>query len=361
MTDKPDKESRTEQATDKRLLDAREEGNVPHSREVANFTFLVAGTVTAIATSTIGVQNVTETLAVYLTGISAIRLETNGDVLLLVMALAQKIALVIGPIMLLFTLAGVSAAIMQNPPTLVWKRIMPDFSRVSPAKGFKRLIALSGLLEFAKTTFRFWLMAVAAIWAMYIDWDVFIGSMLYSPDAILFAWLKTTLTVLAMLLGISSALLVFDWPLAHILWRRNLMMSPEEIKQERKQIEGDALIKARRRSIARARTRRRMIRDVSKATVVIANPTHFSIALRYVREEGGAPKVVAKGQDLIALAIRRRAEEHGIPIVEDKALARSLYSKVEIDQMIPVEFYRAIAEILIRLQGGQRRSAPQRA
>lgn len=361
MTDTPDKESRTEQATDKRLLDAREEGNVPHSREVANFTFLVAGTVTAIATSTFGVQNVTETLAVYLSSISSIHLETDGDVLLLVMALAQKIALVIGPILLLFTLAGVSAAILQNPPALVWKRIMPDFSRVSPAKGFKRLVALSGLLEFAKTTFRFWLMAAAAIWAMYIDWDLFIGSMQYSPDAILSAWLKTTLTVLAMLLALSGALLVFDWPLAHILWRRNLRMSPEEIKQERKQIEGDAQIKARRRSIARARTRRRMIRDVSKATVVIANPTHFSVALRYVREEGGAPKVVAKGQDLIALAIRRRAEEHGIPIVEDKALARSLYSKVEIDQMIPVEFYRAIAEILIRLQGSQRRSATQRA
>ena len=361
MTDTPDKESRTEQATDKRLLDAREEGNVPHSREVSNFTFLIAGTITAIATSTFGVQNITETLAALLASVSAVHLETDGDVLLLVTAVAQKIALVIGPMMLIFTVAGVSAAIIQNPPALVWKRIMPDYSRVSPAKGFKRLVALSGLLEFAKTTLRFWIMAGAAVWAMYIDWDLFIGSMQYSPDAILSVWLKTTLTVFAALLALSGALLVFDWPLAHILWRRMLRMSPEEIKQERKQIEGDAHIKARRRSIARARARRRMMRDVSKATVVIANPTHFSIALRYVRQEGGAPKVVAKGQDLIALAIRRRAEELGIPVVEDKALARSLYSKVEIDQMIPVEFYRAIAEILIRLQGGQKRAAPVRA
>jgi flagellar biosynthetic protein FlhB len=93
-----------------------------------------------------------------------------------------------------------------------------------------------------------------------------------------------------------------------------------------------------------------MLRAVPRATVVIANPTHFAIALRYVRSEGGAPRVVAKGQDLIALSIRRVAEENGIPVIEDKALARSLYAKVEVDQMIPVEFYRAIAEIFIRLQ-----------
>ena len=98
-----------------------------------------------------------------------------------------------------------------------------------------------------------------------------------------------------------------------------------------------------------------------RATVVIANPTHFAVALRYVRAEGGAPRVVAKGQDLIALSIRRVAEENGIPVIEDKALARSLYAKVEVDQMIPVEFYRAIAEIFIRLQARRNRMATVRA
>jgi flagellar biosynthetic protein FlhB len=127
-------------------------------------------------------------------------------------------------------------------------------------------------------------------------------------------------------------------------------MAPQEVKDERKQADGDPHIKARRRSIQRSRARKRMMNAVPRATLVVANPTHFAVALRYVRSEGGAPRVVAKGQDLIALSIRRIAEENGIPVVEDKALARSLYAKVEVDQMIPVEFYKAVAQILLRLQ-----------
>ncbi len=138
-------------------------------------------------------------------------------------------------------------------------------------------------------------------------------------------------------------------------------MAPQEIKDERKQSEGDPHLKAKRRSLARSRARKRMLKGVPRATVVIANPTHYSVALRYVRSEGGAPRVVAKGQDLIALAIRRLAEENNIPIIEDKALARSLYAKVEVDQMIPVEFYRAMAEILIRLQTRRNRTGSARA
>jgi flagellar biosynthetic protein FlhB len=165
------------------------------------------------------------------------------------------------------------------------------------------------------------------------------------------------LTSLAVL---SFSLLVFDLPVTHVLWRRSLRMAPQEIKDERKQAEGDPHIKARRRSIARSRARQRMMRAVPRATLVIANPTHFSVALRYVRSEGGAPRVVAKGQDLVALSIRKIAEENGIPIIEDKALARSLYAKVDVDQMIPVEFYKAVAAILLRLQARRNRIAPVR-
>ena len=136
-------------------------------------------------------------------------------------------------------------------------------------------------------------------------------------------------------------------------------MARQEIKDEQEAEEGDPHMKARRRSIARARSRQSMLKGVPRATIVIANPTHFAIALRYVRSEGGAPRVVAKGQDIIALKIRKIAEENGIPVIEDKALARSLYAKVEVDQMIPVEFYRAIAEILIRLQARRARSNPR--
>jgi flagellar biosynthetic protein FlhB len=123
-------------------------------------------------------------------------------------------------------------------------------------------------------------------------------------------------------------------------------MTKQEVKDEMKNIEGDPLIKARMRSLALDRRRRSMLAAVPKATLVIANPTHYAIALRYVREEGGAPRVIAKGADLIALMIRQIAEQHDIPVVEDKALARSMYDAVEVDRMIPPEFYKAVAELV---------------
>jgi flagellar biosynthetic protein FlhB len=123
-------------------------------------------------------------------------------------------------------------------------------------------------------------------------------------------------------------------------------MTRQELKDEMKQAEGDPLVKARLRSLARDRARRRMMAVVPKATVVIANPTHYAVALKYDRAKGGAPVVVAKGVDLIALRIREIAARHSVPVIEDKPLARALYDAVEVDQWIPPEFYRAIAKIL---------------
>jgi flagellar biosynthetic protein FlhB len=203
--------------------------------------------------------------------------------------------------------------------------------------------------------------ATTSVAILMFMWHDFTNSVWSDPSAILALSQKGVTALLTALALLSFSLLIFDFPVAHVLWRRSLRMAPQEIKDERKQSEGDPHMKARRRSIARSRARQRMLKGVPRATVVIANPTHFSVALRYVRSEGGAPRVVAKGQDLIALSIRRIAEENGIPIIEDKALARSLYAKVEVDQMIPVEFYRAIAEIMIRLQARRRSPASLRA
>jgi flagellar biosynthetic protein FlhB len=142
-------------------------------------------------------------------------------------------------------------------------------------------------------------------------------------------------------------LVVGDLVWSRFFWRRELRMTRQEIKDEHKQSDGDPIIKARLRSLARDRARKRMISRVPEATVVIANPTHYAIALRYVRTENQAPLVVAKGLDLVALKIRATAEKHGIPVVEDKLLARSLYDKVEVDQLIPPEFYRAVANVIL--------------
>ena len=137
-------------------------------------------------------------------------------------------------------------------------------------------------------------------------------------------------------------------------------MSKQELKEELRQAEGDRMVKARLRSLRLDRSRKRMLSAVPRATMVVVNPTHYAVAMRYVRAEGGAPMVIAKGADFIALKIRSIAEEHEIPVVEDRPLARSLYAAVDVDRPIPAEFYRAVAEIVHLIQQRKARMAQRR-
>jgi flagellar biosynthetic protein FlhB len=167
----------------------------------------------------------------------------------------------------------------------------------------------------------------------------------------------TMSTRLLMAIAVATIVLVAaDLVWSRLFWARDLRMTRQEVKDELKQVDGDPLVKARMRSLARDRARKNMMAAVPRATFVIANPTHYAVALRYVKEEGGAPLVIAKGQDLMALRIREIASQHAIPVIEDKLLARSLYKVVEVDKMIPPEFYKAVAEIVFFLF--QRRGAP---
>jgi flagellar biosynthetic protein FlhB len=356
-----DKESKTEEATDKRMSDAKGDGNVPVSREVPNFSYLMASLLVIVVLGQAFTAHLTDLLIGLLSNVGSIHLQNAGDAMMLFNVVGKAAAAVAAPIILVFGAAGVLASVIQNPPALIAKRIMPDISRLSPAKGLKRIFSISGFVEFLKLSLRIIVIAAASVLILIYMWHDFTTSIWSDPAAILTLSQKSVAMLLVTLALLSFTLLIFDLPVARVLWRRSLRMARQEIKDERRQMEGDPQFKARRQSIARARSRQRMLKGALRATVVIANPTHFSIALRYVRSEGGAPRVVAKGQDLIALKIRKIAEENGIPIIEDKALARSLYAKVEVDQMIPVEFYRAIAEILLRLQSRRSRSNPVRA
>jgi flagellar biosynthetic protein FlhB len=170
--------------------------------------------------------------------------------------------------------------------------------------------------------------------------------------------LNLGIRVIATVAVATAVLVAADVVWTRVFWHNELRMTREELKEEHKQSDGDPIVKARLRSLSRDRARRRMLQAVPRATLVITNPTHYAVALRYVREEGGAPLVVAKGKDLIALRIREVAAESGIPIVENKPLARSLYKAVEVDKMIPKEFYKAVAEIIYFLSQRQAQTRP---
>lgn len=360
MSEKPDKDSKTELATEKKLEDARQKGNVPVSREPANLAYLAAGLFVFSAMMEFSVSRLSPTLAMLLQEAGTARIENESDAITFVGAISWEVAVAVGPLLLAFVIAGVGAAVLQNAPMPVASRIAPQFSRISISKGLSRMFGMMGLMEMGKTLFR--LLAFLTCGAMLMQFvrvEVQ-NAVLIDPLSSLFLTRNAVVGVLMALLVASALLLVLDLPMTQIFWRRELRMTKQEVKDEHKDSEGDPHVKQRRRSIARSRIRRMNLAAVPKATVVITNPTHFAVALQYIREEGGAPKVVAKGQDLIALEIRRIAEENSIPIIEDKLLARSLYAKVDVDQMIPIEFYRIVAEILIRLQA-RRKSAPVRA
>ncbi|HEY5225542.1 MAG TPA: EscU/YscU/HrcU family type III secretion system export apparatus switch protein [Methylovirgula sp.] len=346
MAEKPDRESKTEQATEKKLRDEIERGNLPTSHEVKIFTFMLGLLLIFSFFLNDGVFKITGALSLLLDHASGFRLETGGDATALCKAVFMASTPLLIPIFIILGGAGVAASIIQNPPSLVFERLKPDFSRLSPSEGWHRVFGSAGRVEFLKSFAKFLGVTVVIIALLEMDRNLFTGAMFVEPGALPRLIMEIAIRFLS---GISIATLVLvavDLVWARFHWHSELRMTREEVKEELKQAEGDPLMKSRMRSLALDRRRRSMIAAVSKATLVVANPTHYAIALRYVREEGGAPRVIAKGKDLIALRIRQVAEDHDIPVIEDKALARSMYNSVEVDRMIPSEFYRAVAELI---------------
>ncbi len=262
------------------------------------------------------------------------------------------------PAFIIFIVAGLGASFSQNAPGFVLRRIQPDFSRISPSEGWHRLFSARGATEFLKSVVKFVAIALVVTAMLQADRLQFVNAVFVDPNAIPDLINQMAMRFVAGITVATLLLVTADIVWSRINWRRELRMSRQEVKDEARQIEGDPMVKARMRSLALDRRRRNMIEAVSRATMVVANPTHYAIALRYVREEGGAPVVLAKGKDHIALRIRAMAEENDIPVIEDKALARSMYESVEVDRMIPSEFYRAVAELIHLLQRHERRKAP---
>lgn len=360
MADAPDRDSRTEEPTDKKIRDSIEKGKVPVSREVPMFASVAAMLVVAGFLLKEGVARLTLMLQRLIDGAGTFSLESGADTTVLAKAVLGESSRFALPVLAALMIAGIAASVVQNAPRLVPDRIQPDLSRLSPLAGWRRIFGLAGHTEFLKSVFK--LLAFGTVVALLLrsEADSALRAMFLDPRALPDEILGIAMRLLSAVCIATILLVAVDLVWARLHWRRELRMSRQEIKDEAKEIEGDPLVKARLRSLALDRARKRMIAAVPKATLVIANPTHYAIALQYIREKGGAPVVVAKGKDLIALKIREIAEANNIPVVEDKALARSMYDHVEVDQMIPPEFYRAVAELLHFLQARASRAVTGR-
>lgn len=346
MSDRPDSSEKTEQPTPKKIEDALKKGQTPYSREAPAFASLLA--ILLVLSLWVGGQTreFTGKLARLHDNAAGFSLETHADVTSLFQAIYGAAAVYLLPIVLLLAAFGVAAALSQSPPRIVPERIRPKLERISIKAGAKRVFGAQGAAEFLRAVFKFTVVGAAAIFLLAGELPGVIRAIFVDPAMLPAQMLDIAIRLVGVISTAIVLLVAADLVWTRYKWRKDLRMTPREVKDELKQSEGDPIVRARMRSAQKDRSRRRMVSRVPDATVVIANPTHYSVALFYQRGTGGAPTVVAKGLDKVALKIREIAEEHEVPVVEDPPLARALYAAVEVDRTIPEEFYRAVAQVL---------------
>jgi len=344
--DKPDKESQTEEPTEHKLRQAEEKGNLPFSRELPILVGLIGFSLIISFIALPAFADLSATLLQLIERPQDWHLTRAEDFKDLMMLIALQVGKALAPILIIIMLAGLIASMMQHAPRFVGERIRPKFSRISPAQGFARIYSKSGFVEFLKSVVKLIGVSLVVYLVFFRGNTIFIDALL-TDAAYLPQYIRDEIgrLIIANTVGVV-VIAAFDVVWSRFSWRRNLRMSKQEIKDEHKQMEGNPMVKARMRSIGRDRARRQMMANVSHATVIIANPTHFSVALRYNPLQDVAPVVIAKGQDILALKIREIAEGHDIPVIENVTLARALYKQTQIDQMIAPEFYQAVAELI---------------
>ena len=346
MSDTDDKDSKTEAPSDKKVRDAIEKGNIPFSREAPMFASILGILLVLAFVARSTTKALTEKLSLFVNRPEDFRLESGADAAALIHAVALEVGQFLIPTIAILAGSSLAASILQNVPSIVTERIRPQWNRISPASGWKQIFGRQGLVEFLKSLFKFGTVSLVSLLLLKSEQYKVLNAMLSDPSLMPELMLTMAMRLVSAIAIATIVLVAADLLWARFKWHSDLKMTKQEVKEEYKQMEGDPMVKARMRSLAQDRSRKRMLAAVPKATFVIANPTHFAIAMRYERSEANAPIVVAKGKDLIALKIREIAEASGIPVIEDKPLARSMYDHVEIDRIIPPDFYKAVAQIL---------------
>jgi flagellar biosynthesis protein FlhB len=336
---------KTEAPTPQRLEEAKQRGQVPRSSDLTGAIVLLAG-VSALAL--VG-GNLAQALMgilrsmlhfgdVHTLSIDTLLREAGGS--------AQTMGLALAPVLGALVVAAIAANLIQSGPVFSVQPITPSLEKLSPLKGFGRIFSKRALMRFVSSMLKL----VTIIWVSFVvisaDWDKIVALSGASVQE-----MATTGGHLVIGLGLKVAAIFVVLALLDFLYQRwqftqDLRMTKQEVREEMKRMEGDPLIREQRRHIQRQMVMQRMSAEVPKADAVITNPTHYAIAIRYDADTMAAPKVVAKGADYMAKRIREIAMEHDVPIIEKAPLARALYPAVEVGQEVPLEFYRAVAEVL---------------
>jgi flagellar biosynthetic protein FlhB len=347
-----DDSEKTQDPTQKRLDDALQRGDVAKSQEV-NTWFLIAGATLVISSfgGSIG-SKIQIPMRNLIENSWMIRVDGNG-----LLALTQSLLYVmigaLGVPLVMLMIVAVGSNLIQHRLVFSAESLAPKFSKISPMAGAKRLFGKQAVANFLKGLFKLIALGIVMVAVLYPERHRLDAMVRFDVAAIMTVTVTLTLKLMGAVVAMLTFVAIADYFFQYRTWYEKQKMSLQEVKEEYKQSEGDPHIKGKIRQLRHQMMRKRMMAAVPKASVIITNPTHFSVALSYERGMP-APICVAKGQDAIALKIREIAKAHDIPIVENVPLARALYATVEIDAEIPVEHYQAVAEIIGYVMGLKR-------
>ena len=350
-----DKDSKTEEPTDKRLGKARGEGDVPVSQEIKSVAMLFGGLVVVGTMAGMILSNMAVILGRIFERLHMITFDQDENrIRVLMMEELSDIGWTLLLPMGVLVILALVGTVGQNGFLYTPKKLQPKLSNINPINGVKRMFGLQAIVEFLKGLAK--MVVVGAVVAFIVI------PQFNDPSIIMDQSIETTLQqiqelivlVLVVVVLVLGAIAYFDLIYQKFQHKKKLKMTKQEVKDEHKESEGDPKVKGRIRALRQERHRQRMMAAVPEATVVVTNPTHYAVALTYNMDDMAAPKCVAKGVDYIARRIRQIAEGHDVPIVEDPPLARALHASVEVDQEIPEEHYKAVAEVIgyvMRLRG----------
>ncbi|PCI56611.1 MAG: flagellar biosynthesis protein FlhB [Gammaproteobacteria bacterium] len=340
-----DSGEKTEEPTAKKLTDARKKGQIARSKDLGTMFVLVGS---ACAMLLMG-NSLVEGMSLMMKRLFSLSRREVMDVNALFSVIGNSVSLVIAPMLWIFFIIVVAAFIgntLLGGMSFSWEAMAPKASRLSPAAGFKRMFGVQAAVELIKSILKFFVVFIVAFLLLTGLFDQILGLSLeaiptnFGHAVNMLLWMFLTL---ALSIGIIA---IIDAP--YQVWNhtRQLKMTKQEIKDEHKNTEGNPEVKGRIKRTQYEMSQRRMMGEVPNSDVVITNPTHYSIALKYDAAVGGAPKLVAKGIDEMAMHIRTIAKENGVEIIQSAALARSLYYTAKVDQDIPEELYAAVAQVL---------------
>ena len=360
-----DSTEKTIDPTPKRLLDARKKGDVPSSRETGSMMMILALLGATVVLVPWQLPSITAALTATIDKAGEIVVAPGAPGIIqtgyVMWDVAMMLVRSLSPVFLLFIVAAIVGTVIQGQTVIAFERIQPKLSKVSPREGLKRLFSANSLVELAKSLAKVFVVGALAIWV-----TINAVQTIWQTNGFLPEYLLGYIGNASRQLLIAVAIFVVPVAIADILWRRyewlrKQRMSHKDLKDEQKESEGSPEVRAKRARRRMDLSQQRTLSIVPQATLVLTNPTHYAVALRYNPEEDDAPVCIAKGADLVAMRIREIAFEHEVPVIENKPLARLLYDTVDLEEVVPMEHWEIVAEIVsyvFDIRNNVKRAAP---